>query len=138
MCRSHKKNKKLHTPHKPTRINPTSSCGGCSRPLYSSHTTPHTTINNHRVNHSCMSQIWCEHQDQPTKMDCCPRHPTVCQRNNLEKDCLYMCLKRFCYRSLRPAVCFHSDSTNSGMTTLGSSTTNPTNLKKLLKMRVKK
>ena len=61
------KNKKLHTPHKPTRINPTSSCGGCSRPLYSSHTTPHTTINNHSVNHSCVSQIWCEHQDQPTK-----------------------------------------------------------------------
>ena len=71
----------------------------------------------------------------PQKMDCCPRHPTVCQHNNLEKDCPCMCLKRFCYRSLRPAVCFHSDST-SGMTTLGSSTTNPTNLKKLLKMRV--
>src|SRR5699024_602364 len=81
--------------HNPKTIH---SCGGCSRPLYSSHTTPHTT------NHTPTLQtklkvydLWCKHQDQPTTVDCCPRHPTVHQCLNPDLILpVFMCLKNSC------------------------------------------
>src|SRR5699024_10316923 len=81
--------------HNPKTIH---SCGGCSRPLYSSHTTPHTT--NHTPTLQTKPSVRVSYAStwtNPHNVNCCPRHPTVHQCLNPDLILpVFMCLKNSC------------------------------------------
>ena len=90
------------TTNKPQTIQ-TFSCGGCSRPLYSSHTTPHTTNNTTTTaiitgSHSLLA--WCEHQDQPINNGLLSQTPNSAPTNYLEKLLPVYASKNSCYQPL--------------------------------------
>ena len=117
------------TTNKPQTIQ-TFSCGGCSRPLYSSHTTPHTTNTTYNLSHNnwvkqpaCL--VWASGpthnkwivvpdtqqctNELPRKIIACSWHQRIPVTNP------YMVGGVFPLRF-----------NNGGMTTFGPSTTNPT------------
>ena len=100
------------TTNKPQTIQ-TFSCGGCSRPLYSSHTTPHTTNPTYNLSHNnwvtqpaCL--VWAS---GPTHKQWIVVPDTQQCTNDLPRKIIArICFKKFLLPTWWLAVCFHSDS----------------------------
>src|SRR5699024_2214090 len=88
------------------------SCGGCSRPLYSSHTTPHTT-NHTPTQQRVFSMCFVMQAPGPTHIKWIAVPDTQQCTNAISrfKYCPRLCVSRICVSS--PSwlpVCFHADS----------------------------
>src|SRR5699024_4978044 len=106
------------------------SCGGCSRPLYSSHTTPHTTNTTYNLSHNnWVKQPAClVCASGPTHKQCIVVPDTQQCTNDLPRKIIapVYASKNSCYQPLYGWRCVSTPIQTGGMTTFGPSTTNPT------------
>src|SRR5699024_4030525 len=114
------------TTNKPQTIH-TFSCGGCSRPLYSSHTTPHTTLGKPLLHSNSLPSPVVSIRTNPNKW-IVVQDTQQCTNDLPRKIMLLYVLHRIPVTnpSMVGSV-FPLRFNNGGMTTLGPSTTNISN-----------